>query len=326
MSVVNKIVLGTSFNPWLNLALEELLFDQYQKGMTFYLWQNQHTVVIGKFQNAWKECKVTQLEDDGGKLARRSSGGGAVYHDLGNLNFTFITNREQYNVHRQLSVIQNAVAARGVKAVFTGRNDLTIDPTGEKFSGNAFRLSQTTGMHHGTILVNVDMSQLSKFLVPSKEKLASKGVESVRARVKNIADLNPEITIPGIKYELIEAFIREYGDAEIYLEDSFASLELKKLEEKYTSWEWRLGRTPEFDLSLENRFSWGDLSLNMCFENAKVADVKVYSDSMDEAFIEMIGPALMNSPMDKEAFASRIEKMNHANSAEIAEWLRSTDI
>lgn len=323
---MNKIVLGSSHNPWHNLALEELLFNQHEKGMTFYLWQNQHTVVIGKFQNAWKESKVSQLEEDEGKLARRSSGGGAVYHDLGNLNFTFITNRTHYNVHRQLSVIQNAVAAYRIKAVFSGRNDLTIDPTGEKFSGNAFRISQEICMHHGTILVDVDMSKLSRYLVPSKEKLASKGVESVRARVKNISELNPSITIPGIKYELIQALIREYGEAEVFLEDYFISEELTLLEEKYTSWDWRIGRTPEFDLTVENRFSWGDLSLNMCFENAKAADVKVFSDSMDEAFIESIAPALLGSPMDREEFARRIESLNHQYSAEIAAWLRSTDI
>lgn len=254
---MNTIILGTSENPWHNLALEELLFDQEPQDMIFYLWQNQNTVVIGRHQNAWKECQVSLLEKEGGRLARRSSGGGAVYHDLGNLNFTFITRKETYDVKRQLSVVLRAVRSFGVEAEFTGRNDLVLTPGGEKFSGNAYRYSRSTGLHHGTILVNADMNKLSRYLAPSKEKLVSKGVESVRARVKNISEVNIEITIPLMKDALITAFFQENGAAQVFSDQVFEGPELQALEEKHSSWDWRLGKSPNFDLTLENRFAWG---------------------------------------------------------------------
>ena len=172
---MNRFLSGTTCNPWHNLAVEELLFDSPQQGVTLYLWQNRHTVVIGRNQNAWRECRTELLAKDGGRLARRTTGGGAVYHDLGNLNFTFVTPRGEYDLARQLSVILAAVRSLGVHARFTGRNDLVTD-AGAKFSGNAFRFSREAGMHHGTLLVNVDMENLGKYLAPSPAKLAAKGV------------------------------------------------------------------------------------------------------------------------------------------------------
>ena len=124
-------------NPYKNLAVEEyLLLHCEDKECILYLWQNQNTVVIGRNQNAWKECKVTKLEEENGHLARRLSGGGAVYHDLGNLNFTFLVNKDEYSLEKQLQVIINAMGRLGLKAEKSGRNDILID--GKKFSGNAF--------------------------------------------------------------------------------------------------------------------------------------------------------------------------------------------
>lgn len=323
---MNKIILGSSFNPWHNLALEELLFNRQKEGMTFYLWQNQNTVVIGKYQNAWKECRVPLLENEEGRLARRSSGGGAVFHDLGNLNFTFITGRDHYDVTRQLSVIQKAVLSFGVETDFTGRNDLVLRSGGEKFSGNAFRLTKAVGMHHGTILIHVDMERLSRYLAPSKEKLASKGVESVRARVKNLSETSAAITVPTMKEALISAFIQEYGVAETLNEDVFHGEELQALEEKYSSWDWRLGKSPEFDLTLENRFNWGEIALHLSFSEGLVREACVYSDAMDEAFIGQIVPAIQGCPMNASELALRIRALNHPHGDELARWLQVKEL
>ena len=161
------------FHPYKNLAVEEyLLLHCEPQECILYLWQNQNTVVIGRNQNAWKECKVDSLEENGGHLARRLSGGGAVYHDLGNLNFTFLVSKENYSIDRQLEVIVKAVQKLGAKAEKSGRNDILID--GKKFSGNAFYEQEQHCYHHGTLMMNVNKEMLSKYLTVSKEKLQSK--------------------------------------------------------------------------------------------------------------------------------------------------------
>ena len=186
------------FHPYKNLAVEEyLLLHCEPQECILYLWQNQNTVVIGRNQNAWKECKVESLEENGGHLARRLSGGGAVYHDLGNLNFTFLVSKENYSIDRQLEVIVKAVQKLGAKAEKSGRNDILID--GKKFSGNAFFDSKGYYYHHGTLLLNVDTASMSRFLNPSKAKLQSKGIDSVRSRVVNLSSLCPDITVDTIQ-------------------------------------------------------------------------------------------------------------------------------
>ena len=161
-------------DPYVNLAREEHLLELLgPEEVILYLWQNRSTVVIGRNQNAWKECRVEKLTADGGFLARRSSGGGAVFHDLGNLNFTFLARSDHYDVDRQLEVVLRALSACGVPAEKTGRNDVTAE--GRKVSGNAFYSAKDRSYHHGTLLVDVDMERLSAYLQVSADKLKSKG-------------------------------------------------------------------------------------------------------------------------------------------------------
>ncbi|WP_205124845.1 lipoate--protein ligase family protein, partial [Akkermansia muciniphila] len=169
-------------DPVENLALEAALLEQVLEGeCILYLWQNQCTLVIGRNQNCQRECRLQLLEGDGGTLVRRLSGGGAVYHDLGNLNFTFLAREPVFHVAKQLSVILQAVQSLGINAQVSGRNDLTIE--GRKFSGNAFYQMGERRYHHGTILVDVDGAKLKRYLNVSPEKLRSKGVQSVQSRV-----------------------------------------------------------------------------------------------------------------------------------------------
>ena len=197
-------------DPYHNLALEQYLTDTVPADTCIlYLWQNRHTVVIGRNQNAWQECRTALLEQDGGKLSRRLSGGGAVYHDMGNLNFTFSLPTAEYDLHRQQRVIVEACRSLGIEASFSGRNDILA--AGRKFSGNSFYHHNGCSFHNGTLLVSVDMANLGKYLTPSQRKLQSKGVASVPSRVVNLSELHPGLRISQMQQAMAQAFADVYG-------------------------------------------------------------------------------------------------------------------
>ena len=199
-----------SFDPYENLALEEALLSRVGEGeLILYLWQNEGTVVIGRNQNPWKECRTALLAEEGGHLARRLSGGGAVFHDRGNLNFTFLMNEADYDLPRQLTVLERACRSLGIPAQRSGRNDLLAE--GRKFSGNAFYKHNGKAYHHGTLMLDVDMERVSRYLSPSKAKLAAKGVDSVRSRVVNLREFVPELTIERLADALVDALIDVYA-------------------------------------------------------------------------------------------------------------------
>jgi lipoate-protein ligase A len=287
-----KYIITTETDPYKNLAMEEYLLKQVKEDeVILYLWQNERTVVIGKNQNPWKECKLAELSEDGGKLVRRLSGGGAVFHDLGNLNFTFLATKENYNVERQLEVILTAVRHLGIPAEKSGRNDITVEE--RKFSGNAFYSDGVHCYHHGTILVKVDMSMLSHYLNVSRDKLVSKGVESVRARVTNLTEYVPELTIDCMRSGLVEAFGEVYKLAPVEISMSDLQFtELKKLEEKFSSWDWILGKKMEFNYSIDRRFPWGNIDLEFVVDAGRITGCKAYSDSLETEFCDKLSDAL----------------------------------
>lgn len=324
-----RIVLTSNLDPWRNLAMEEYLLDNVKPNeCILYLWQNQNTVVIGKNQNAWKECRTELLEKEGGKLARRSSGGGAVFHDTGNLNFSFLVDRKYYDIHKQLEVILKAVEKLGIKAVFSGRNDLTVE--GRKFSGNAFCFRKKSALHHGTILVSADMDKMTRYLQVPKEKIQSKGIESVRSRVVNLTEYNPQIDIPTMIDTLIESFKEVCGDTSDirHGEEGIDQTVLNELYNKYKSWEWRFGETPKFDIEFDTRFSWGGIQLCLRLEHGRIVKAFVYSDAMDEAFIEMIpgileGCIFHSKNMAQALLNAEVGQERKAMIRDIANWLSS---
>lgn len=301
------LVCGTdNLIPYRNLALEEYLMDTVPKdACTLYLWQNRNTVVIGRNQNCWKECRVKELEADGGFVVRRLSGGGAVYHDLGNLNFTFLVRKEDYDVARQLEVILRAVSSLGIGAEKSGRNDITVD--GKKFSGNAFYFNGDRAYHHGTLMIGVDKNKVAKYLNVSADKIRSKGVDSVRSRVTNLMDYRPDLSVALMKQKLAEAFGEVYGCKPTFLsETEIDPEELEARRKKFASPDWIYGKDMPFQAEISRRFAWGGVDLRLRAENRTVTDAQVFSDAMDEAFITRIPSLLRGCPFSSGVMASRV--------------------
>lgn len=274
-------IMSDGFVPYRNQAVEELLMQTVEpETCILYLWQNRQTVVIGRNQNGLAECRVELLEKDGGYLARRLSGGGAVFHDFGNLNFSFLAMDPDYCVERQQKVVLSAVCSFGLAAEITGRNDITVD--GRKFSGNAFMSSGKRHCHHGTLLLGADTSQMEKYLNVSKDKLESKGVRSVRSRVVNLSELVPGITPQSMGSAMVAAFGKEYGCKPYHLRVSDLNAEkLNMLTEKFASREWLLGAGPEFLFRRSGRFDWGGAELCLKVSGEIVSDARLFTDSLD---------------------------------------------
>lgn len=322
----NYIYSAPTGDGWLNLARDGYFLENNKKGdVILYFYVNKNAVIIGRNQNAWKECSIANMDADGVQLVRRHSGGGAVFHDNGNLNFSFITDEKHYDLNRQMRVILNAVSKLGLKAELSGRNDITVD--GKKFSGNAFSLAKGNRSHHGTILVNVDLTKLSNYLCVSKEKMRSKGIDSVRARVCNLCELSSGLTVEAMRRLVIESFIEEYGAASEYVFDGTALAEVEERRERLASWEWRFGKTPQFDFETDKRFSFGDTQIYFNSRNGVIRETKVYSDCLDTELTTEIENALTGVHFRKEEIKAALSKMKDQNiAAELAEHFCSLDI
>lgn len=299
-------------NPFFNLAFEEyLLFGLKKDEIILFLWQNYNTVVIGNNQNPWVECDTDLAEQCNVKIARRLSGGGAVFHDKGNLNFTFIAHNDNYDIQRQLKVILNSVNSFGLNATFSGRNDLIIGD--KKFSGNAFFFGDENSYHHGTLLVDVDKENLTKFLTPSKAKIQSKGIDSARSRVVNLNELNSNITIDSIKSQLAEDFKKEYfpvAEEFIVNEEDLKTKEFLELKRKYASWEWRFGDSPSFDMKFERKFSWGEIQMCFQFKDSMIKDIEIYTDALNTKFVSKLKKNLLDTKFSKTEIINKIVNIN----------------
>lgn len=296
----------TCTNPYRNLALEELMLRACRPNRALlYLWQNENTVVIGRNQNAWRECRLDALFEQGGQLARRMTGGGAVYHDMGNQNVSFIADKGCYDLSRQTEVICRAVKHFGLDAQQSGRNDILVE--GRKFSGNAFYKTDHAALQHGTILISSDLTRLQGFLAPSPEKLASKGVSSVRGRVINLSELNPKITPEAMRKALLATFEEVYEmvprpfPMEV-LDDDL----LEQMTERYGSEEWRLEPRSSMQTQLQKRLSFGDLECHLAIEGGSIKAARVYSDAMDSDWIKRLEESLSGIPFKAEALAKAV--------------------
>lgn len=280
-----KVILFNQVDdPYLNLAMELYLVEHAEQP-TLYLWRNSRTVVIGQNQNPYSEVNVEALEADGGHVMRRRTGGGAVYHDVGNLNFSFIMPHALYDLRRQFAVIQRAVESFGLRTELSGRNDILVDcgDSFRKFSGNAFSKGRVNDLHHGTLLIDGDMSDLQRYLRPNAAKLQKHGVQSVRSRVANLHDLYPDITVESIVPRLKASFAEVMGP--VGYTEAPAVQELPSgvllLRDELASDEWLYGRWRTFRASRSGQFPWGSVEVQLTVDDGVVRDVLIASDALD---------------------------------------------
>jgi len=311
-----RILVSTSTNPWFNLAVEEIIFhkmDPFHR--VFFVWRNAETVVIGRAQNPWRECNTERMESDGIKLARRKTGGGAVFHDTGNTNFTFMAGKPEYNKTISTQIVINAIQKLGIDAVANGRNDLVIKDGDilRKFSGSAYRETKDRGFHHGTLLLNADLSRLANYLTPNPKKLAAKGITSVKSRVTNLNTIKQDIEHELVSAKLIEAYLAYYqtkADIEYISPDDLSSLpDLAETFKFYSSWEWNFGKTPEFTYSMDERFTWGGVEVYLHIIEGKIKAANLYTDSLDPTPFENLAAKMQGAEYNKESINSILDKL-----------------
>ena len=313
-----KVYISDTFDPWFNIATEDWIFrdmDPVELAYTkiLFLWRNDNAVIIGRFQNPWTECNTEKMEVDGIKLARRQSGGGAVFHDLGNTNFTFLSSRESFDKSVNNKIITSAINSFGLHSYPSGRNDLLVETSeGEKkISGSAFKETKDRSFHHGTLLINADMTKLGQYLNPNQKKLESKGITSVRARVANLQDLNAAITHDLLSMRVIEEFFKHYEtECEIEVLDHQYLKSLPKLNEHYlrlSDWNWRFGEAPQFNHQASERFTWGSVDVHLDVHKAIVTNAQIFSDSLHPEMIELLMASLKNISYTKESFRMAID-------------------
>ena len=291
-----------SRDPYFNLALEEYVFERMDKSKSYFLlWQNDNTIVVGKYQNTAEEIDQAYVDAHHIRVARRLSGGGAVYHDRGNLNFTFIVDRADapgLNFKVFVRPVVEALARFGVHAEFTGRNDLTID--GMKFSGNSQYARRGRLLHHGCIMLDSNLTSVADALRVKAAKFDSKAVKSVRSRVTTI---NAHAPVP-ISMEDFKGALKECAMASGELEPCTLTEEdlaaIRKLrDEKYATWAWNYGFSPAYDMRREMKFPAGLVTAHLSAEGGKIKAVRFYGDFFGNGELGELEGAMAGLPLDE---------------------------
>lgn len=280
-------IINNNNDPRYNLALEEYALKNLQiEEDIILLWQNGPSIIIGRNQNTIEEINAHYVKEHNINVVRRISGGGAVYHDFGNLNFTFITNnnKDNLNNYKKFSTpVINALKSLGVPAEFSGRNDILVD--GKKFSGNAQSYHKNRMFQHGTILYDADLDMVGKVLQVHADKIESKGIKSNRSRVTNILPyMNEKLNISDFKDYLLKYFLEtdDIASKTYTLSDEDLKNINKLTEEKYSTWEWNYGESPQFSVEKSNRYLGGKVNFNFNVKDGIITECKIFGDFFGE--------------------------------------------
>lgn len=277
------LYISDSHNPYKNLATEEVLTDiaNFHLNTYFlYFWKNKNSVILGRNQDAFSEVNIDFLRTNKIKLARRKTGGGAVFHDKNNLNFSFIIPKNKFDKTISLNIIKNALLSLGINAEISGRNDILVN--NKKISGNAYLNKENVTLHHGTILLNTNFELLENVLNVNTQKLKSHGVKSVKSRVLNLKDLYPKLTVKDLENAIQKEFEQTYSGKCIYF-DKMPDIDV----DFYSSDEWIFGDKKFINQEkFSHKFDWGTCEIKILKSKHKKY-IKIYSDSLDCEIIEL---------------------------------------
>ncbi len=306
---IHAVILD-SLDPAFNLALEEYLFQNIKPGDPglFLLWRNGPSIIVGRHQNAVEEINEAFVTQNGIPVVRRMTGGGAVYHDDGNLNFSFILPRVGRGVldfTLFLRPVLQALRDLGVDAEFSSRNDITVGS--RKISGSAQRLSSVGVLHHGTIMFNLDLETLTCALAPSPEKFISKGISSVRERVANLVELLPsEIDMDTLCKILVKRCSGSLGRLSRAALDGAEAL----ARSKYRTYNWNYGASPSFTERRKKRFSWGMVDLRLEIKEGLINSCRFYGDFFSVEDLDSLEKSLCGVSRDSEAVVAVLDKFD----------------
>jgi len=292
-----RYLINNSTNPYFNLALDEYALKHINiDEVFFFLWRNEPSVIIGKNQNTVEEINQAFIDKNNIKVARRVSGGGAVYHDFGNLNFTFIINVDdpgKVNYKKFVQPVIDALKEMGVRAEASGRNDILVN--GLKISGNAQRMANGKLMHHGTLLYDVNIEDMVQALYVTEDKFISKSVKSVRSRVTNIKEHLPNSSDIFDFSNTLHFYLSNKGnDKEIVLSDKDISrIEFEAIN-RFATWDWNYGESPEFNVVNKKRFNGGKLEIKADVENGHIQFIRFVGDYLGLKDVNVLEARLKN--------------------------------
>lgn len=310
-----KYIENYSNNPKYNLAFEEYCFKNLPQDEDYViLWINGPAIIVGKNQNTIEEVNTKYVEENNIDVVRRVTGGGAVYHDLGNLNFSIITNTDgnrvidfkKYNIP-----IMKALEKLGIKSEFSGRNDITID--GKKFSGIAQSISKDRVLNHGTLLFDTKLDVLSKALNVRQDKIESKGIKSVKSRVTNIRPyLTEDVEMEEFRQLLLKYIFEMEGLVPTKYElseEQKAGID-KLYNERYATWEWNYGYSPDFNFSNYKRFPFGSVDIRLQIKKGNIEDCKIYGDFFGTEDVKELEDMIIGLRYEKDTLRENLDKID----------------